>query len=126
MEGLFEHWLRIIDLKLGFEVRDVVGDAGAVGATTGICEREALVGHIITEATPIALAATVLLDLLGVGIGIAMLAKEAWDMLNGEGGSLSNALVVTVVGLVRAGHVDKLLDRGESQNYRGALVLEVG
>lgn len=53
---------------------------------------------------PIAPAATVLLDLLGVGIGKAALAKEARELILGHGGALGDSLVVTVVGLVGAGH----------------------
>lgn len=54
--------------------------------------------------SPVAPASTVLLHLLGVGVGKAVLAKEAGDVVNGEGSALGNALVVTVVGLVGAGH----------------------
>ena len=53
---------------------------------------------------PVALAATVLLDLLGVGIGIAMLGEEARKILCGRGGTVGEALVVAVIGLVGASH----------------------
>lgn len=58
---------------------------------------------------PIALAAAVLLDLLGIDVGVAVLGEEAREVLDGDGGALSDALVVTVVGLVRAGHCEDWL-----------------
>jgi hypothetical protein len=53
---------------------------------------------------PVASTRAVLLHLLGVDIGKAVLTKEARDSFRGEHSPLGNALVVTVVGLVRSGH----------------------
>ena len=53
---------------------------------------------------PIALAAAILLDLLGVDIEMTRLGKEAGQMFSGTGGAGGEALVVTVVCLVGASH----------------------
>ena len=53
---------------------------------------------------PVASAATVLLHLLGVHVWVSILGEEARQMLGGSGGAVSQALVVTVVGLGSAGH----------------------
>jgi len=106
MEGLFKDRLSFIDLKLGLEIGDVVGEGGAVGTTTGVGERKALVHYLIAKTPPVTLATTVLLDLLGVDIGIAVLGEEARKVVDRRGGAFSDALVVAVVGLVRSGHLE--------------------
>ena len=53
---------------------------------------------------PISSSVAVLLDLFGIGIGKPALCKVAGQIFSVGGGAFSNALVVTVVGLVRAGH----------------------
>ena len=59
--------------------------------------------------SPVALAAAVLLDLLGIDVDVAVLGEELGQMLDGQGGALGNALVVTVVGLVGASHYEDSL-----------------
>lgn len=56
------------------------------------------------EYLPAALASTVLLGLLGVGVGVAGLGEVAGEMLGGVGGTIGEAGVVTVVELVRLAH----------------------
>lgn len=53
---------------------------------------------------PVSSSIAILLDLLRIDVGVATLCKVAGQMLGGTGSALSNALVVTVVGLVGAGH----------------------
>jgi hypothetical protein len=54
--------------------------------------------------TPIASARSVLLDLLGIHVGMAALGKETREMLRGKSSAFGEALVVTVIGLVGASH----------------------
>lgn len=105
MERLFEDRLGLIDLELGLEVADVVGEAATVGAAAGIGELEVFVNDFFSEASPVASAATVLLDLFGIHVDMAVLGKETWEMLSGSSGAVGETLVVTVIGLVRASHV---------------------
>jgi len=53
---------------------------------------------------PVASTTTILLDLLGVYVCEATLGKELGHRLDGQSGALGDALVVTIVGLVRACH----------------------
>lgn len=106
VESLFKDRLGLVDLKLGLEVVDVVREAAAVGAAALVGEVKAAITDLLTHTTPIALATAVFLNLLRVGIGVAVLSKETRKVFNGEGGALGNALVVTVVGLVRASHIE--------------------
>jgi len=105
VEGLFEDRLGLVDLELGLEVAGVVGEAATVGAAAGIGEPEVFINHFFSEASPVAFAATVLLDLFGVRVDMPVLGKEAWEMLSGSSGAVGETLVVTVIGLVRASHV---------------------
>jgi hypothetical protein len=104
VESLFKDRLGLVDLKLGLEVVDVVREAATVGAAALVGKVKAAITDLLTHTTPIALATAVLLNLLRVDIGVAVLSKETGKVFNGEGGALGNALVVTVVGLVRASH----------------------
>lgn len=56
------------------------------------------------EHSPVALAAAVLLGLLGVNALEAVLAKELGAVLHRQGSALGDAGVVLAVGLVRSGH----------------------
>lgn len=58
---------------------------------------------------PIALATAVLLHLLGVHVGMAMLGKEARQMLRGGSSAFSETLMVPVIGLVGASHCGQLI-----------------
>lgn len=53
---------------------------------------------------PVTSTIAVLLDLLGIDINIATLGKVSWQILHGGCSAFSNALVVTVICLVGAGH----------------------
>jgi len=53
---------------------------------------------------PIAFSATILLGLLGVGVGKAILGKELGHVLLWEDGTVGQAGVVLVTELVRASH----------------------
>jgi hypothetical protein len=103
MERLLEDGLRLVDLELCLEIGNM-GKATAVGAAASIGEGELLASDIIVDSSPVASTRAVLLHLLGVDIGKAVLTKEARDSFRGEHSPLGNALVVTVVGLVRSGH----------------------
>lgn len=125
MDGLVEDGFKLVDFELGLEVGDVGRRGeGGVGTAAGVGHGEALVHNDVTDSAPstvsrrvqeddlrvtevnlpVALATAVLLDLLGVGVGKAVLGEELGEVLHGEGSALSNALVVAVVGLVGAGH----------------------
>jgi len=106
MDRLLKDGLGLIDLELGLEVVDVVREAAAVGATAGVGEGKTFVNYLLANTTPVALAAAVLLDLLGVDVGVATLGEEAWEVVDRDGGALGNALVVTVVGFVGSSHVE--------------------
>lgn len=56
------------------------------------------------EDIPVASTRAVLLDLLGINICETMLGKVTRKMLGRSGGAFSEALVVTIVGLVRSSH----------------------
>jgi len=107
MDGLLEDRLRVIDLKLGLEVADMVRNTAAVGAAAGVGEGEVFVYNLFSESSPVALAPTVLLDLLGIDVGIAALGKETRKILDGESSALGNALMITIVGFVRTSHDGK-------------------
>jgi hypothetical protein len=53
MERLLEDRLRLVDLKLGLEVGDVVREAAAVGATARVGKGELLVSDIIVDGSPV-------------------------------------------------------------------------
>lgn len=107
MNGLLKDGLWLVDLELGLEVVDVVGEGAAVGAAASVGKGEAMVDDLFAEATPVALTTAVLLDLLGVNIGVAVLGEEARLMLNGDGSALGDAFVVAVVGLVGTSHIGR-------------------
>jgi len=107
MDGLLEDRLRLIDLKLGLEIADMVRNTAAVGAAAGVGEGEVFIYNFFSESSPVALAPTVLLDLLGIDVGIAALGKETRKILDGESSALGNALVITIVGFVRTSHDGK-------------------
>lgn len=56
---------------------------------------------------PVAFTTTVLLDLLGVNINVAALGEEARQVFCWRDTAIGNALVVTVVVLVRTSHCYK-------------------
>lgn len=128
MDILLEDGVLVVDLELGLEVGDVVGEVAAVGAATSVGEAEVMVRDIIVHSSPmmivlvrhrlietrwrvsdgmyipIASARTVLLHLLRVNICKAMLCKVTWEMLRRGSSALGEALVVSVIGLVGASH----------------------
>lgn len=104
MKRLLKDGFFLVYLELGLEVGRVVGDAAAVGAATTLGESKALIGELITDTTPIAFTASVLLHLFGIDVGIAVLAEEAGDMNLGDSRAIRNPLVVPVIGLVRTSH----------------------
>jgi hypothetical protein len=53
MDGLLEDRLRLIDLKLGLEVADMVRNTAAVGAAAGIGEGEVFVYNLFSESSPV-------------------------------------------------------------------------
>lgn len=53
VERLLEDRLRLVDLKLGLEVRDVVREAAAIGATTRVGKGKLLVSDIIVDGSPV-------------------------------------------------------------------------
>lgn len=60
-------------------------------------------GYII----PVALAASALLHLLGIDALVAVLGEVTRKMFRGSGGAFGQTDMVTVVGLVRTGHLGK-------------------
>jgi hypothetical protein len=107
VDGLLENGLRFVEVELGFQVPNVVGDTAAVGAAAGIGEAEVLIHDLLAKVTPVTLAAAILLDLLGISIYITTLGEEPRQVLGGSSCALGEALVVSVVGLVRAGHLEQ-------------------
>lgn len=67
-------------------------------------ENDVTRANVCRRDIPVASTRTVLLDLLGVGIGKPRLGKETREILGRGSSPLSEALVVTVVGLVGASH----------------------
>lgn len=111
MDALLEDGLRFIDLELGLEVLQVGRDAAAVGSAAGIDKGELLLVHdFASSSAPIGLATSILLCLLGVGVGIAVLAKELGDVRLRVAASgcttLNKGRVILVVVLVGASHCD--------------------
>jgi len=104
VDRLFEDRLSVNNLKFGPKVFAMVGHGTAVRATTGIGKSKVLVGNLFMEGTPIAFASAVLFDLFGIDVGVATLGKVSGQMLNGEGSTFSETLVIAIVGLVGAGH----------------------
>jgi len=101
---LLEDGLGLIDLELGLEVLKVMVDAEAIGTTTKVVPVDVLVGNFLTRATPVALAAAVLLGLFGIYTLEAILTKELWAMLDRQYRALGDTGVVLSVCLVRSGH----------------------
>lgn len=106
VDGFLENRFRIVDLKLGLEVSGTVGKAAAVGAAASIGKGEILIHDLIGVASPVTTATAILLDLLWVGVDIAALGEKARKILLSDSSAVGNALVVTIVGLVGASHVD--------------------
>ncbi len=52
VDTLLKNGLRLVELKLGLEVPEVVGVAAAVGAATGIVKVEGLVDNLLEGTTP--------------------------------------------------------------------------
>ena len=52
VDALLKNGLRLVELKLGLEVPEIVGVAAAVGAATGIGEVEGLVDNLLEGTTP--------------------------------------------------------------------------
>ena len=61
-------------------------------------------GEVRRWHEPIALSAAVLLDLVGSLVDEAVLAKELWNLVLGEGGLGLGVVVRDVVGFVGSGH----------------------
>lgn len=53
VKRLLKDGLLLVDLELGLEVGDMMGEAAAVGAAAGVCELKIVVSNIIAEATPV-------------------------------------------------------------------------
>jgi hypothetical protein len=111
MDVFLEDGLRLVELELGLEVLQLGGDAAAVGAAAGINKVELLFVHdFASSSAPIGFATSVLLCLLGVGVGITVLAKELGDVrlrvATCDCTTLNEGRVVLVVVLVGAGHCD--------------------
>lgn len=105
VQRLLKHGLGLVDLELALQVTNMVGEGAAVGAAPSVGKAELFVCNVVSKCTPISSATAVLLDLLGVDVGVTALGKEAWKVLRRVSSTLSEALVVTVVGLVGASHV---------------------
>jgi hypothetical protein len=105
VKGLLKDGFGLIDLELALQISHMVGDAAAVGAATSVGEAERLVCDLVINRAPISPAKAVLLDLLGVGVDVAVLCKEAWKVLRRVSGAFSKTLVITVVGLNGTSHV---------------------
>lgn len=104
VDVFFKDGLGLVDIELGLEVPDVVGDAAAVGAAAGIGKVEALVNDLFAHGAPVALATAILLRLLGVGVGKAVLGKELGHVVVFRAVGLSQGAMGTVIELVRASH----------------------
>lgn len=57
-----------------------------------------------SQYLPVALAATMLLDTLGVSVDIARLGEVARETFLSSGSTISDSTVVAIVGLVAASH----------------------
>ena len=53
MDGLLEDRLRLVDLKLGLELANMVRKTAAVGAAAGVGEGEALIDNLLSETSPV-------------------------------------------------------------------------
>lgn len=106
MDGLVKDGLVIVNLELVLESSGTVGKAAAVGAAPGVGEGEVFIHDVIFHVAPVTTAAAVLLDLFGIGVDVAALGKETRQVFLGGGSAFGDALVVTVVGLVRASHFE--------------------
>lgn len=53
MKGLLEDGLGLVDVKLGLEVAELVGIAGAVGSAARVGECEVLVDNLFTSRAPV-------------------------------------------------------------------------
>jgi len=104
VEVLLKDGLGLVELPLGLEVAHVVRDGGRVGASSVFGECEALTSDVVLEGAPIALTTAVLLNLLGVDVGVARFGKEARQVLGWGSSAVCETLVVTVVGLCGASH----------------------
>lgn len=104
--GLLKDGLGFVDVELGLEGANVIGEATAVGAAASIGEAEVFINDFLASIAPIASAATILLHLLGIDALVAVLRKVARQVLLGRGSSVGQAGVVTVVVLVRSSHLD--------------------
>lgn len=69
-----------------------------------ICRKRVRDMCIGADYLPVALAAAVLLGLLGIYALEAVLAEELWAMLDRQNCALGNAGVVLSICLVRSGH----------------------
>jgi hypothetical protein len=109
VDTLLEDGLGLIELKLGLEVMKMIRVAAAVGAATSVGELELLVDDLLTGTSPVTLAATVLLGLLGINTIEAVLGKELGNILLRKNSTLGDAGVVFVVELVRSSHDEDLM-----------------
>ena len=134
VDVLFKHGLGVDRLELGRERGRRV--AAAVGAAAGVCQVDGKVLDLIALAAPIrvemenisdlrdlipkgnskrtgflflpvALATTVLLGLVAVGVHMARLGKIARQMLLGSGGAVGQADLVTIIVFVGASHCEE-------------------
>jgi len=109
VDRLFEHGLSVNHFILGLELVDMMRRSAAIGAATGVGELEGMIHDIVGHGAPVASAIAVLLDLFGIDINKATLGKVAWHIVKANSSAFCKALVVTVVGLVGAGHLEGLL-----------------
>lgn len=118
VKGLFKDRIDLVHVELGLEVLEVV-EAGRVGAAMSVGHVELIIHNFITRVAPepgqwtlklgnsplknlpVALAAAILLGLLGVLANMAVLGKEARKMLLRASSAVSQTGVVLVVVLKR-------------------------
>lgn len=121
MVFLLKDYLRFDSLELGLEIANGMAVGAAIGATTSVGERIAVVILLFTGTAPIplisclstpklaadlpiALAASFFLHFLRVGIGVARLGEVAREMLLDSSRAVGEPGMITVIELVRAGH----------------------
>jgi len=102
MKLLLENRVLINGLELGLEVAEDC--SAAVRSTALVGKVVAIVLRLFTVATPVSFAATFLLDLLGICVGVARLGKVAREVVFWTGGAISETAMVAVVVLLGAGH----------------------
>jgi len=104
VQAFLEYGLRLDGLELGLEVLEARRVAAAVGAATGVCQVKALVLDFLALDAPSTLPSTILLGLLGVGVGVARLGEVTREVFGGLGSAVCEAGVIAIIVLVRFAH----------------------